>query len=315
MKLSATSVFKLLNFHPTESETAHLMGSAKCDTDNYYMLEREDISELLTPRNKFSHKGDFGRALLVAGSHGFAGASLLAARAALRSGVGLLTVNIPRGNNVILQTALPEAMTLCDACETHITSLVDTTRFNTVAVGPGLGQNPETSKVLLQLIETVDKPMVLDADALNILSQNPEYLSKLPAGTILTPHPVEFDRLACHSANPYERLQKARMCARRFNLYIILKGAYTAIATPDGECFFNPTGNPGMATGGSGDVLTGILLTLLAMGHKPVDASRIGVYVHGLAGDIASDALGEISLIAGDIIEFLPRAWKQMLNK
>ena len=284
------------------------------EATNYYMLEKKRVAELIHPRDRFAHKGCFGRALLVAGSQGMAGASLLAARAAMRSGVGLLTVNIPNCNNYILQTAIPEAMTLLDDSATHISKTVDTSRYNAVAVGPGLGQHPDTANVLFDIISNHNKPMVIDADALNILAKKPEYFSKLPQGTILTPHPAEFERLAGKCYDAHERLQKARLFAQENKIYIILKGAFTAIATPDGDCFFNPTGNPGMATGGSGDVLTGILLALLAIGYSPLDACRIGVYVHGLAGDIACEKLSEISLMAGDIVEALPQAWKQLLN-
>ncbi len=315
MRISAKSLSELLNIHTTECEsiasTLFLEGVAT----NYYMIEKQEVSMLLTPRDKFAHKGCFGRALLVAGAQGMAGASLLSARAALRSGVGLLSINLPGGNNTILQTALPEAMTILDTCETHISHIGDTRRFDAIAVGPGLGQHPDTANALLRFIEESQNRLILDADALNILAKHPEYISKLPYGTILTPHQAEFERLAGKCNNRCECLQKASVLAKNHGLYIILKGAFTAIVTPVGDIYFNPTGNPGMATGGSGDVLTGILLALLAMGYAPVDVCRMGVYVHGLAGDIASDTLGEISLMAGDIVEYLPHAWKQLLNK
>ena len=277
----------------------------------YFFTEKCDILPLLPAREKHAHKGTFGRALLVAGSEGMAGASVLAARAALRSGVGLLTLYIPRGNNEILQRAVPEAMTILDACKTHISQAPLCDRYTAVAVGPGLGQNAETEKALLALIDNCRVPMVVDADALNILSRHKEYFARLPQGSIITPHIGEFHRIVGTCANSYERLQRAVELAREHNLCIVLKGAYTTVVTPQGCCYFNTTGNPGMATGGSGDTLTGVLLALLAQGLCSVDAARLGVYIHGAAGDVAAGKVGEISLIASDIVDALPECWKE----
>ena len=156
--------------------------------------------------------------------------------------------------------------------------------------------------------------MVLDADALNILGENRSYLSRLPKGSILTPHPKELERLVGKCQNSYERLERARELARQAEVHIVLKGAYTAVISPDGKCRFNTTGNPGMATGGSGDVLTGVLLALLAQGYAAGDAALLGVYVHGLAGDLAADELGQTGLIAGDLVRYLPQAWKELVS-
>lgn len=278
----------------------------------YFLTRKCDIAHLLPVREKHSHKGDFGRLLLVAGSEGMAGASVLAARAALRSGAGLLTVRPPRCNNDILQRTVPEAMTLPDACETHISSVPPCDKYTAVAVGPGLGQHPDTEKALLALIKGCTVPMVVDADALNILSRHKEYLSRLPQGSIITPHIGEFTRLAGPCRNSYERLQQAMAMARENNLCVVLKGAYTAVITPQGCCHFNTSGNPGMATGGSGDVLTGVLAALLARGLPAVDAARLGVYIHGAAGDLACAGVGEMALIASDIVDALPECWKNL---
>lgn len=277
----------------------------------YHFTEFEDIKTHIQPRKIFSHKGDYGRALLVAGSLGMAGASALSARAALRSGVGLLTLFIPRCNNAIVQTSVPEAMTQPCNGETHLAAAPSTAAFNAVGVGPGLGTHPETAEALLGLIGQSSRPMVLDADALNILAMNPEYMQKIPSGSVITPHPGEFARLA-GAGNSYQQLQKAMDMARRYTLCVVLKGAYTAVCSPDGSCHFNSTGNPGMATGGSGDVLTGVVLALLARGYAAADAARIAVYVHGLAGDIAAERYGQTALTAGDIVDALPSAWKKM---
>ena len=279
---------------------------------NLSFTDEKDIKPLLRPRPGHSHKGDFGRALLVAGSRGMAGASVLAARAAMRSGVGLLTLHIPECNNVIVQSSVPEVMTSIDSNGACFSDFVDTSRYDAVAVGPGLGQSADSERALLHLIEDCRVPMVLDADALNILARNPEYLHRLPAGSVITPHPGEFARLFGYSDNTSDKLQKALSYAVSSGVTVVLKGAYTVIIAPDGDLYFNSTGNPGMATGGSGDVLTGIVLSLLAQGYAAADAARVGVYVHGLAGDCAAKENGKTSLVAGDIIDCLPQAWKTL---
>lgn len=274
-----------------------------------HFTDEKEIKALLRPRARHAHKGDFGRALLVAGSKGMAGASVLAARAALRSGVGLLTVHVPVCNNVIVQSAVPEATTSIDCNECCFSDDIDVSKYNAVAVGPGLGQGKESEAALLRLIGNCTAPMVVDADALNILSRNKEWLYRLPAGSVLTPHPGEFERLFGKATSRYQAIESVRAVARDCGIVIVLKGAYTTIIAPDGNIYFNSTGNPGMATGGSGDVLTGIILALLAQGYEGVDAARKAVYMHGLAGDLAVSELGETALVAGDIVNYLPKAW------
>ncbi len=277
---------------------------------NYSILELEEVQSLIKPRSKFAHKGNFGHGLLIAGSYGMAGASILSAKAALRSGIGLLTIHAPFGNNAILQTSVPEAMVENDVHERFFAEPTDTHEFQTVAIGPGLGQSELTETALIDQIAECQMPMVIDADALNLLSKNRQLLTKLPKGSILTPHPKELERLVGKCQNSFDRLTKAAELARIAQVYIVLKGAYTAIITPTSSFYFNPTGNPGMATGGSGDVLTGVLLALLAQGYTPENACKIGVFAHGLAGDIAKKKLGEMGLIASDIINNLPLAFK-----
>ena len=273
---------------------------------------KEDIVPLIKPRAKHAHKGFFGRALLVAGSKGMAGASVLAARAALRSGVGLLTMHVPAINNPIVQVAVPEAMTSIDSNECCFSDFINAERYTAVAVGPGLGQSAESEAALLHLIDNSRVPMVLDADALNILARNPIYLQRLPQGSVITPHIGEFSRLFGATDSSYVRLQAAQAYATTFGVTIVLKGAHTVVVTPLGAMLFNSTGNPGMATGGSGDVLTGCILSLLAQGFDAADAARLAVFVHGLAADFAADEKGEIALVAGDIVEYLPRAWRSL---
>lgn len=281
----------------------------------YHFTEACDIKPLLRPRAKHAHKTLFGRALLVAGSQGMAGASVLAARASLRSGVGLLTVHVPACNIPIVQVAVPEAMASIDGNECCFSDRLDTSKYNAVAVGPGLGQSVESEEALLYLIDNCTVPMVLDADALNILARHPKYLQSLPPGSVITPHLGEFSRLFGETSSSFVRLQAAKAFSGTFGVTVVLKGAYTAVISPDGSISFNSTGNPGMATGGSGDVLTGVILALLARGYNAPDASRLGVYVHGLAGDIAARKVGETALIAGDIIDSLPVAWQELETK
>ncbi|MDR1102581.1 MAG: NAD(P)H-hydrate dehydratase [Tannerella sp.] len=276
----------------------------------YYMLTDEDIPGLIRPRATFAHKGVFGHALLIAGSKGRTGAAVLAASACLRSGAGLLTVHLPFRGETALQTSLPEAMLSLDTNEDFVSELPELTPYDAIGTGPGLGTQAASQAVLEALLTSAEKPLVLDADALNILSMNRAWIAALPPRTLLTPHPKEFDRLFGDCASGYERLHKAMDMAREHELVIVLKGAYTAICTPEGNVYVNVTGNPGMATAGSGDVLTGILLGLLAQGYPPETAAQIGVYLHGLAGNLAAADCSQESMIAGDLIRMLGKAFK-----
>ena len=284
------------------------------ETD-FALTEHEDVASMLKPRGKFAHKGNFGRALLIAGLQGMAGASVLAARACLRSGVGLLTVHIPFCNNFIVQTSVPEAMTEIDINDVRFSCATDTDDYQAVGIGPGLGKAGDTEAALLEQIESCQTPMVVDADALNLLGEHRSYIGRLPKGSILTPHPKELERLVGKCQNSYERLTKARELARSAGVHILLKGAYSVIIAPSGKCWFNPTGNPGMATGGSGDVLTGVVLALLAQGYDAETAARMAAYVHGLAGDIACKKHGVMGMTAGDIVTCLPPAWRMLEEK
>lgn len=278
----------------------------------FFYTCKEDIQPLLKPRAKHAHKGNYGRALLVAGSKGMAGASVLAARAALRCGVGLLTVHVPSCNNTIMQGAVPEAMTSIDNSECCFSDTIDTARYTAVGIGPGLGQSKESEAALFDLIDNCRVPMVLDADALNILARNPKYMQRLPQGSVITPHVGEFARLFGATDSSYVRLQAAQAYAMTFGVTIVLKGAHTVVVTQMGTFHFNSTGNPGMATGGCGDVLTGCILALLAQGYAAPDAARLAVFVHGLSGDIAAIDKGQTALVAGDVVDCLPRAWRSL---
>ncbi|MDR1331386.1 MAG: NAD(P)H-hydrate dehydratase [Tannerella sp.] len=276
----------------------------------YRFVTDEDMKGVIRPRPKFSHKGTFGHALLIAGGKGRMGAAVLASGACLRSGVGRLTVHVPYRGEVILQTAVPEAMLSLDENADFISALPDTNGYESIGIGPGLGVHEASAAVLESLLKTATRPLVLDADALNLLAADKTRMQLLPPRTILTPHPREFDRLDGESANSCERLHRAMKMAAKHRLYIVLKGAHTAVCTPEGKAFFNSTGNAGMATAGSGDVLTGLILSLLAQGYEPETAAVAGVYLHGLAGDIAATDGSEESLIAGDLIRALGKTFR-----
>jgi NAD(P)H-hydrate epimerase len=267
------------------------------------------VSGKITKRGKFAHKGTYGHALLIAGSYGKMGAAVLASKAGLRSGAGLLTCHVPQRGYEIMQNSVPEAMISIDPSDSVFSELPDLTAYSAIGAGPGLDKKPETKQALRKLLEAKPQKLVLDADALNILSENRDWYGLLPENTILTPHPKEFERLTGSSANSFERLQKQIQFSKENNVIVVLKGAHTSISCPDGRVFFNSTGNPGMATAGSGDVLTGIILGLLAQKYSAEDAALIGVYLHGLAGDMAASEIGEYSLIAGDIISHLGKAF------
>lgn len=286
-------------------------GVEKIDA-NYTLLEESDVLPRLQKRDPFAHKGKMGNALIIAGSYGMGGASVLATKACLRSGAGKVTVHTPKGNNIIMQISVPEAVIQFDKEETTFSEAVDTEDFNAVGIGPGLGTSEQTAIAIIAQLRRTQCPLVADADAINILATHRAWLQQLPKGIILTPHPKEFERMEGRCTDSFERLMKARDLAQRLQCYIILKGHHSSLCLPDGHIIFNTTGNAGMATAGSGDVLTGIITGLLARGYKQEDACIIGMYLHGLAGDFAARDLGEESVIASDLIQYLPQAFKRL---
>jgi len=282
------------------------------NSSNLFYLEQHDIVSILKKRSQFSHKGTFGHALIVAGSKGMAGASVLSSKAALRAGAGLVTVHGPECNRIIVQTTNPEVIFQSDIHPDVISDVQHTDKYNAIAIGPGIGISSETTEMLRTLLGNLKKPCILDADALNIISQNLDLLDFIPENSILTPHPKEFERIFGESATSYHRMIKAQEAALRYKICIILKGAYTLIVCPDGRFYFNSTGNSGMATAGSGDVLTGILAGMLAQGYTPEDAAKISVFIHGRSGDLALENESKESLISSDIIDYLGRAFKSL---
>ncbi|MEL7004391.1 MAG: NAD(P)H-hydrate dehydratase [Bacteroidota bacterium] len=279
-----------------------------------FLLKEQDIRALIKKKGKFDHKGTNGRALIVAGSYGKIGAAVLSAQAAMRSGLGLLTMNIPMCGYDILQTSIPEAMVITDNSEHAITEINVNSNFDAIGIGPGLGRGSETSKALLDFIRDESKPLVVDADALNIIGDHSEIIATIPENSIFTPHPKEFERLVGTWSDDYERLSKQRDFSNKHKIIVALKGAHTSISDSDGQIYFNTTGNPGMATAGSGDVLLGIITSFLAQGYSPINSAIMGVFIHGLAGDMASKAIGEYALIASDIIQSIPKAIQSLSN-
>lgn len=277
-----------------------------------FLVLKNDILPHLKPRRKFSHKGNYGHALLISGSYGKLGAAILASRACLRSGVGLITTHIPGNGYRIIQTASPETMVSIDGNKDYFSEVPELSPYNAISVGPGIGTEKQTANALKLLIQNASVPIVFDADAINILGENKTWISFIPKNSIFTPHLKEFERMVGKFSDSFECHQIQREFSIKHGVFVVLKGAHTAISCPDGEIWFNTTGNPGMATAGSGDVLTGIVTSLMAQGYHPKYACLIGVYLHGLAGDIASKKLGFEALIAGDIIDNLGKAFKKL---
>ena len=271
-----------------------------------YLVDETELPETLKKRPKFSHKGTYGHALLVAGSYGKMGAAILSARACLRTGAGLVTVHLPKRGVDCMQTAFPEAMVSVDADESLFSEPpASLDRYSVVAIGPGIGTEQKTRRAIRNLLPLCKKPMVIDADAINCLAMEQDLLGKVPENSIFTPHHKEFERLAGEWADDFERLAKQRDFSARHKVIVVFKGAHTTVTLPDGRAFFNTTGNPGMATAGSGDVLTGIIAALLAQGLSPAEAAVCGVFLHGRAGDRAFSDKGN-GLIASDIVENVP---------
>lgn len=282
------------------------------ETDTAFSItEEEEIKRMLKKRPTYGHKGTFGHAFLAAGKYGMAGAAILAAKACLKTGVGKITVHTPSKNNDILQVAVPEAILQHDSNDTFITSIPNIRNYQAAAFGPGIGTEKATALALIEQVSHANTtPLILDADAINILGDHKGWISQIPKNTVFTPHPEEMKRLGICNSDSYSILLEAMHFAQRYHFYMVLKGHYTAICTPHGKVYFNPTGNSGMATAGSGDVLTGIILSLTAQKYSIEKACRLGVYIHGLAGDLAAEQLGEHSVTASDIIAYLPKAFE-----
>ena len=326
IKASFTLTFEVPKLSFLFAENAEFVGEfyiVDIGIDKKFLAEQKSSNNWITydtaagmlrHRARFSYKGTYGHALLIAGSYGKMGAAVLGAKSCLRAGAGLVTAHVPKCGYEILQTSVPEVMVITDEEEQGFSGVKELSGYNAIGIGPGIGISENSAKGLKMLIQQATVPMVLDADALNILSENTTWLSFLKPGSIITPHPGEFARLVGKSSTAFEAYNKQREFAVKYGIYVVLKGAYTSIATPSGDVYFNSTGNPGMATAGSGDTLTGIILGLLAQGYQPIQAAVLGVYLHGLAGDIAAQEWSENALIAEDITNCLGKAFQQILG-
>jgi NAD(P)H-hydrate epimerase len=284
---------------------------ASSETTNYF-IDKEIASSIYKPRDKFSHKGNYGHALLIAGGYGKMGAAVLAAKACLHTGAGLVHTHIPVKGYSVIQTAVPDAMVSIDPHDEYFSTVPNLSDYNAIGIGPGIGFAEQTKKALKLLIQNSGVPLLFDADALTILGENKTWISFVPRLSIFTPHPKEFSRLVGNWKDDFERLSKQREFSVRYTSYVVLKGAHTSVSCPDGSCYFNSTGNPGMATGGSGDVLTGMILSLLTQGYNPKHAAILGVYLHGLAGDLGSVKHGPEALTASLMTDFIGKAFKKI---
>lgn len=274
----------------------------------YTTITKKDVDDIYKPRSRFAHKGAYGHAWIAGGHYGKIGAMALSASGALRAGAGLVTTLLPACGYSILQSTVPEAMCLVEG-DKFITGISGWEQASAIAIGPGMGTASETIEALANFLESCTKPLIIDADALNIISLRQEILNKIPKESILTPHPKEFSRLFGNNTNSLVQVDNARIQAMRYGINIILKGHHTAVIDSDGNCKYNMTGNAGMATGGSGDVLTGILAGLVAQGYPTRQAAIMGVYLHGLAGDLAASDMSQEALIASDIVKYLGKAY------
>jgi len=277
----------------------------------FELIDKNAIEQIYVPRKPFANKGNYGYACLVVGSYGMMGAAVLSGKACLRSGVGKLTCYICKEGYSIMQTSVPEAMCAMFG-NTFIKDINNLKNFDVTGIGPGIGRHLSHKQLLQKVFKNSSGPIVIDADALNVLSNYSSLYKLVPAHSIITPHPKEFERLFGKSENDFERIELALKKAKDLNIYIVLKGHYTLVATPEGKGYFNSTGNAGMATAGSGDVLTGILTGLLAQKYSSLHACVLGVYLHGLSGDIAAQKLSKEAMIAGDIIDHLGDAFMQI---
>lgn len=285
------------------------------ENPSFYQLVDLDICQnIYRPRPRFGHKGTFGHALLLVGSRGMMGAGVLATQACLSGGCGLVTAHIPAQGELIMQISFPEAVLSLDPANDWISVLPNLARYQAIGIGCGIGKREESAQVLLELIQKTQVPLVLDADALNILSEHPSWITELPPHTILTPHPKEFARLFGATKDSLEQLDRLRAAAQETSCVILLKGAFSRIALPNGQIFFNSTGNPGMGTGGSGDVLTGLLTGLLAQGYPPEEAAILGTFLHGRAGDLAAEVVGQEALLASDLVDQMGPAFLSLLR-
>lgn len=278
------------------------------------LIGKHEVLPFYKPRLKYSHKGTYGHALIIGGSYGKIGAVQLCSHSALSTGAGAVTAFVPKCGYNSLQTALPELMLITDDHHEEITAIKYNIKPNVIGIGPGLGQSDKTFKAFEEFLKSNQTPLVIDADALNFLSKSTSLLDLIPERSVLTPHPGELKRLIGSWTDDFDKLEKTKQLSKKHNLIIIIKGAHTITVDQD-LMYINTTGNPGMATAGSGDVLTGIITGLIAQDYKPLEASLFGIYLHGKAGDLVLEELGYQSLLARHIIKGLPKAYLNLFEQ
>ena len=278
------------------------------NTTGVYFFDDSDISKLIRPRNPAAHKNVFGHSLIIAGSEGKTGAAILASKAALRAGCGLVTSLIPATAVIPLISVLPEAMCVV-RLDNEAEVTMDLSAFQSIGFGPGVGM--QAANMLSHLLRRWQQPLLIDADGLSLLSRNRDWYHLLTPNMVLTPHPGEFDRLTKPHASAFERFKTQQLFSKTYRVHVLVKGQHTSITTPTGHVYFNATGNSGMATAGSGDVLSGIITSLLAQEYSTEFAAVVGAYLHGYAGDKAAEEKSKTSMIASDIIEEIPAFFKQ----
>ncbi|WP_299765554.1 NAD(P)H-hydrate dehydratase [uncultured Dokdonia sp.] len=279
------------------------------------LIGKQEVIQMYRSRGQFGHKGMYGHSLLIGGSYGKMGAIVLASKAAMRAGSGMVTAYVPQIGVPILQTAIPEVMTETDNFNGKVFEEIDfQTDANAIGIGPGMGTDPKTAKAMEAFLKAQKNPIVIDADAINIIAANPALLAEVPALSIVTPHMGELARLIGTWEDDFDRLEKTAKFAKKHDIAIVMKGAHT-ITTYDMKLYINDSGNPGLATAGSGDVLTGVITGLLAQGYHPMEAALMGVYFHGRAADIAINQYGIEGLMASDVTEFLGRAYMDLFAK
>ncbi|MGB3608688.1 NAD(P)H-hydrate dehydratase [Psychroserpens sp.] len=278
------------------------------------LIGKNEVLPLYKPRDKYAHKGDFGHSLIIGGSYGKMGAAMLSSRAALSIGAGLVTAFVPKCGYQIMQTVFPEAMVITDKNDTVISEIKYDFEPSVIGIGVGMGTEDQTIVALEHFLKTNTKPLVVDADALNILSKTKSLLTLIPKQTVLTPHPKELERLIGTWTDDFDKLKKVKTFSKKHNVIVVIKGANTITVFED-KLYVNTTGNPGMATAGVGDVLTGVIAGLISQGYTPLSATIFGVYLHGKAADIAIEDLGYQSLIASHIIEALGKGYIDLFKQ
>ena len=314
---------KLAFFLPETAKYTHSFGLVNIGLDQDFLNSERplaitygkyDVQKLYQPRHRFDHKGSYGHCLIIGGSYGKIGATVLASKAALKTGAGMVSAFIPKCGYSFLQTAIPEVMVITDKSNKYISDINFNFSPSSIGIGIGLGTKKKTVAALKEFLSITKAPLVIDADALNCISENIELLKFIPKSSILTPHPGELKRLVGEWTDDYHKIELTKKFSEKHKVIVLIKGANSLIINKD-DIYINMSGNPGMATAGSGDVLTGMITGLLSQGYEPLNAVLFGTYLHGSAGDIATSYLGMEAVIASDIIDNIGNAYQELFKE